>query len=172
MSKINIKFFLCFKGGFEIYDLKEFLIKYLMAVLLSFWNRYTFGPWQAVWAVFQPALHIHFAQSVTSMRQKEIIHVFTGNRKLGEYMLFGTSLSLHLAHLIVFLHFFLCLLFVLFSWAVPNAKLWVNCWQASHSSKLSSCPTIRTTPKKAFLVLHWFGNIISPISATSALWHI
>jgi len=36
MSKINIKYFPCFKKGFEIYDLKDFLIKYLMAVLLSF----------------------------------------------------------------------------------------------------------------------------------------
>lgn len=48
MSKINIKYFPCFQRRFEIYDLKDFLIKYLIAVLLSFSNCYTFGPWQAV----------------------------------------------------------------------------------------------------------------------------
>lgn len=37
-----------------------------------------------LWAKLQPILLIHFIQSVTSMRQKKITHVFSGNRKLGE----------------------------------------------------------------------------------------
>lgn len=54
--------------------------------------------------MFQPALHIHFAQSVTSMRQKETIHVFSGNRKVEEYMLLFFW-SLNFVPLIVFLCF-------------------------------------------------------------------
>lgn len=71
--------------------------------------------------MFQPALHIHFTQSVTSMTQKETIRVFSGNRKLGEdicFFLFSLAESCPL----IVVAFLLCLLFFLLNGAVSKTK--------------------------------------------------
>lgn len=100
--------------------------------------------------MFQPALHIHFAQSVTSMTQKETIHVFSGNRKLREYKrgFFRFFFLLNLApSLSLLFSFASCSLFSTELCQILNLS---QLLAGSHSSKLASCPTIPSTPNKTY----------------------
>lgn len=180
MIKINIKYFPV-KGGFETCDLKDFLIKYLMPVLLSFWNSYTFGPWQPVSCV--PASSPHTFCTICHQYETEGNKPCfqwkqeTGGVHAGVFLVFrGFICHWILCPSLSFFAFLCCLLFLVLRCTVSNTKSWVNFWQATIPQ--SYLPVLPFTPQKKrqknppVLVLHWFGNIFSPVTVVYKLWHI